>query len=47
MNTRKFLIAGISGGIVYFLLGWLIYGMLLNDYMRSSVAGVGRGNMAE
>ena len=45
MNTRKFLIAGILGGIVYFFLGWLIYGMLLNDYMRSSVAGVDRGHI--
>jgi hypothetical protein len=41
MNTNKFLIGGIIGGIAYFLLGWLIYGMLLMDFMSSNtMAGV-------
>ncbi len=32
MNTKTFLIAGILGGIVDWLLGWLLYGILLIDY---------------
>jgi hypothetical protein len=32
MNTKKLFIGGIVGGIVYFLLGWLIYGKLLMSY---------------
>lgn len=32
MNTNKFLLSGIAGGVVYFLLGWLAYGMLLMDF---------------
>ncbi|HEY2727733.1 MAG TPA: hypothetical protein VGI61_11205 [Parafilimonas sp.] len=44
MNTTKFFIGGIAGGIVYFLLGWLIYGMLLSNYMKSVVPGVDRGD---
>jgi hypothetical protein len=42
MNTNKFLIGGIIGGIAYFLLGWLIYGMLLMESMKSPIAGVDR-----
>lgn len=43
MNTTKVLVGGIVGGIAYFLLGWLIYGMLLMNYMsQNSVAGVMR-----
>lgn len=41
MNTKKVLISGIVGGVVYFFLGWLIYGILLMDFMTSnSNAGV-------
>jgi len=36
MNTNKFLIGGIVGGIAYFLLGWLVYGMLLMDFMTNN-----------
>ena len=36
MNTKKVLLSGIAGGIVYFLLGWLIYGILLMDYMSAN-----------
>ena len=32
MKTKNFLGAGIVGGIVDFLLGWLFYGMLFKDY---------------
>ena len=31
VNWTKFAIATLIGGVVYFLLGWLIYGMLLMD----------------
>ncbi len=35
MNTKNVLISGIAGGIAFFFLGWIIYGMLLMDYMTS------------
>lgn len=31
MKTKNFLVAGLVGGIVNFLLGWLFYGMLFSD----------------
>ena len=31
MNVKNFLIGGIVGGIADFLMGWLIYGILLKD----------------
>ena len=31
MNVKNFIVGGIVGGIVDFLLGWLIYGIILND----------------
>lgn len=33
MNTTKMLISGIAGGVAAFLAGWLIYGILLTDFM--------------
>lgn len=33
MNSKKLIIGGITGGVVIFLAGWLIYGILLMDYM--------------
>ncbi len=36
MNTKT-LISGLLGGVCYFLLGWLIYGILLKDAMDSSM----------
>jgi hypothetical protein len=44
MNTNKFLVGGIIGGIAYFLLGWLVYGMLLMDFMTAN-AGTATGVM--
>jgi len=38
MNSQKFIVGGIVGGIVYLLLGWVIYGMLLKDFMASNGA---------
>ena len=34
MDFKKFLMGGIIGGIVNFLLGWLIYGILLMETMH-------------
>ena len=44
MNTNKFLVGGIVGGIAYFLLGWLVWGMLLMDFMTNN-AGTATGVM--
>jgi hypothetical protein len=41
MNT-KFFLSGIAGGVVFFLLGYLIYGMLLMDFMKAH-AGLATG----
>lgn len=42
MNTGKFISGGLIGGVVFFLLGWLIYGILLMDFMtqHTSAAAV-------
>jgi hypothetical protein len=48
MNSKNYFLAGILGGIVYFLLGWLVYGMLLMDYMEENAGlalGVNRVDM--
>lgn len=45
MNTKNFIPASIAGGLVYFFMGWLIYGMLLTDFMmnnQGSATGVMR-----
>ena len=34
MNTNKFLVGGIIGGVVNFLLGWVVWGMLLMNFMK-------------
>lgn len=31
MNLKNFIVAGIVGGIVNFLLGWLFYGLMFKD----------------
>lgn len=33
MSIKKVTIAGIAGGVAAFFLGWLIYGILLKDFM--------------
>lgn len=35
MKTKNFLVGGIVGGIVDFLLGWLFYGILLTSFFPS------------
>ncbi len=42
MNSKNYFLAGILGGIVYFLLGWLVYGILLMNYMEEN-AGLALG----
>ena len=45
MNIKKLLIGGITGGILFFLLGWLTYGNLLANFMKNNpgtVMGVER-----
>ena len=37
MNSQKFIIGGIIAGVVYFLLGWLLYGMLLKNFMTANL----------
>lgn len=36
MNIKKLFIGGIVGGILFFFLGWLIYGILLMDFMKAN-----------
>jgi hypothetical protein len=36
MNTNKILLGGLLGGIAFFLLGWVVYGIVLMDFMRNS-----------
>lgn len=36
MKTNKIIYGGLAGGIVFFLLGWLIYGILLMDYSAAN-----------
>src|SRR6266513_2214702 len=38
MNSQKFIVGGIVGGIVFFLLGWLTYGLLLKDFMANNLS---------
>ena len=45
MDIKKLIIGGLTGGIIYFLLGWLVYGNLLAEFMKThpgTVAGVDR-----
>lgn len=35
MDTKKFLMGTVAGGISYFLLGWLVYGMALESTMAA------------
>ncbi len=44
MNTTKMLISGIAGGVAAFFAGWLIYGMLLADFMAQN-SGTATGVM--
>ena len=48
MDTKKLVIGGITGGLLFFLLGWLIYGNLLANFMNThpgTAIGVNREQM--
>ena len=36
MKTNKILIGGVAAGVVLFLVSWLVWGILLKDYMTSN-----------
>ena len=40
MKSNKILIGGLIGGVTSFLLGWIIYGVILKDAMVSPIAGL-------
>ncbi len=44
MNVKNFIVGGIVGGIVDFLMGWLVYGILLKDTFPKP-EGAGAENM--
>lgn len=47
MNFKKLFIGGIVGGVVFFLLGWLIYGMLLMNFLTDHPGTAGNVGRAE
>lgn len=46
MNTNRILLAGIAGGIVFFLLGFLFYGVLLMKFFEANT-GTAQGVMKD
>jgi hypothetical protein len=36
MKANKILLGGIAGGVASFFLGWIVYGMLLMDFMNAN-----------
>lgn len=36
MNTNKILIGTVVGGIAFFFMGWIVYGILLKDFMANN-----------
>lgn len=44
MNTNKILLAGLLGGVAAFLLGWLVWGIVLAKFMAAN-AGSATGVM--
>ena len=47
MDIKKLLMGGIAGGVLFFLLGWLIYGMLLMNFMNTHPGTAGNIARAE
>ena len=45
MNSSKFLLGGIVGGIVFFLLGYVFYGLLLKSFFDENGMAVNMDNM--
>ena len=46
MNTNKLLLSGVAGGVAFFLLGFLVYGVLLMKFFEAN-AGTATGVMKE
>ena len=38
MENKKIIWGGLAGGLTFFLLGWLIYGVLMKNYFQSIMA---------
>ena len=36
MDTKNFLLASLAGGIIFFVSGYVFYGVLLHDFMVAS-----------
>jgi hypothetical protein len=36
MKTNKILLGGLAGGVTFFLLGWLVYGILLMNFTQAN-----------
>lgn len=47
MFNTKTIVAGLIGGFVYFLLGWLFYGILLSDFFAENTGSAGNVMRAE
>lgn len=47
MINKKVLIGSVVGGIAYFLLGWVIYGILMKDYCAANFDQTGMRPEAE
>lgn len=45
MNSQKFVVGGIVGGILYFLLGYVFYGLMLKSFFDSNGMAVNMDNM--
>ena len=45
MNSQKFVVGGIVGGILYFLLGYVFYGLLLQSFFDSNGMAVNMDNI--
>lgn len=41
MDIKKLITGGIAGGLVFFFLGWVVYGSLLEDFMRQNPGKMG------
>jgi hypothetical protein len=41
MRLNKILLAALAGTVVFFLLGWLVWGMLLRDFMAANYVSSG------
>jgi hypothetical protein len=47
MNTKNILIGGVVAAIVYFLLGYLIYGNLMMDFFRNHPGHISKQALSE